>query len=179
MKLQNDLIYSTLAPTFSSPLHILFRPCLTRFQCYFFDPIPLPLSLEVRLCPFDASRLTPIPRVSPVSRASEVQNWHFYRFPGRPPKKSLQFHYHMFLHLPETTGPLFCPYILQLLLHPFSCALLMLSSLLGPSGLPSLHFGPYFQADHRDRPLSHSGSLIGCLTAHHCPLRWPSLSVEL
>ena len=37
-----------------------------------------------------ASRITPIPRVSPVSRASGVKNWLFYRFPGRPPGTASQ-----------------------------------------------------------------------------------------
>ena len=147
------LNYSTLAPTLPPPLYLLIRPCLTRFHCYNFDPTPLPLSLEAQLCSFSASRITPIPGVSPVFRASGVKNWLFYRFPGRPPGTAPQW------PLSSVPAPswdhkaFLCPYILQLPLHPFSCALLIMSRLLGPSGLSSFHFRPYFPADHRACPL--------------------------
>ena len=98
-------------------------------------------------------------------------------FQAAPRAQHLSGLSHVFLHLPGTTGPFSCPYILQLLLHPFSCALIMLSSLLGPSGLSSFHFRHSFLVDHRDGLQRTFGSLIGYLPAHQCTLRWYSLSV--
>ena len=78
------LNYSTLAPPFPQTLYLLIRPCLTRFQCYFSDPVSPSLSLEAPLCPYFASRSTPV---------EHLPTWlplgNHHRFPGRPPGQFL------------------------------------------------------------------------------------------